>query len=546
MSYQVIARKFRPQNFNELQGQEHISRTLRRALESGRIHHAYLFTGGRGVGKTSTARILAKALNCTKGPTADPCGECKSCQEITQGISLDVREIDGASNTGVDDVRQIREDVRYLPTSGKYRIYIIDEVHMLSTSAFNALLKTLEEPPAHVIFIFATTEAHKILDTILSRCQRYDFRLLSHTQIFEQLEKICATEKIQITPAALHLLARQAAGSMRDAETLLEQVLPFSDGQLTDVIVTQCLGLIDRKVLNDTLEALADRKPTVLLDMARKLHEFGHDYKAFAQDLLTQLRNLSIVQIGARERASVKDLLDLPDDEFQSLENLSTRLSPEETQRLYRLLAQDFYEITHSPMPRMALEMTLLRMAQTPPLQDIAQLLDEVRALKGKTVAQSVPAPPRPSPQAQWHNSPSKPAPAPVAAVATNTPLWPRVIDSLKTTHRSLATTLQEARPESCTAQAIVIGVPPKSFLFETLKDPEHQRIIADTVFKLTEQRPTIDIKIIEGMTGPKTESQARGEEKQRLSQQLKDHPAVKDLQSVLGAEIQDVKHIDT
>ena len=250
VSYLVLARKYRPQRFDDLAGQEHVARTLTNAIELGRVHHAFLFTGARGIGKTSAARILAKALCCEKGPTANPCGECAICQSIASGQSVDVLEIDGASNTGVDDVRTLREGVRYLPAEARKKVYIIDEVHMLSTSAFNALLKTLEEPPPHVVFIFATTESHKIPATILSRCQRYDFKLLSTSALATHLSQILVKENIECEPEAVRLLAREAAGSVRDGLSLLDQVLAYvGKDKITRERVAEVLGVADRSLL---------------------------------------------------------------------------------------------------------------------------------------------------------------------------------------------------------------------------------------------------------------------------------------------------------
>jgi DNA polymerase-3 subunit gamma/tau len=250
VSYLVLARKYRPQRFDDLAGQEHVARTLTNAIALDRVHHAFLFTGARGIGKTSAARILAKALCCEKGPTANPCGTCSICQSIVNGQSVDVLEIDGASNTGVDDVRTLREGVRYLPAEARKKVYIIDEVHMLSTSAFNALLKTLEEPPAHVVFIFATTEAHKIPATILSRCQRYDFKLLSTSALTDHLARILTAEGIDHEPEAVRLLAREAAGSVRDGLSLLDQVLAYvGKDKLTRERVAEVLGVADRSLL---------------------------------------------------------------------------------------------------------------------------------------------------------------------------------------------------------------------------------------------------------------------------------------------------------
>ncbi len=257
MGYLVIARKWRPKQFEEVVGQEHITLTLQNAIKKDRVASAYLFSGPRGVGKTTTARILAKALNCEKGPTPQPCDSCTPCQEIAEGHSIDVLEIDGASNRGIDEVRSLRESTRYTPSNLRYKIYIIDEVHMLTTEAFNALLKTLEEPPPHVVFIFATTEANKVPATILSRCQRFDFRRIPQEKIVEQLKKICDQETIQIDDQALYLIARKSEGCMRDSQSLLDQVLSFSDHTVSKDDVISLLGIIQHDEFFTISEAIA-------------------------------------------------------------------------------------------------------------------------------------------------------------------------------------------------------------------------------------------------------------------------------------------------
>ena len=286
MSYQVIARKWRPKNFSELIGQKHISQTLENALKSDRMPHALLFTGPRGTGKTSTARILAKSLRCPESKNFVPCNDCSECDDINLGRAVNVVEIDGASNNGVDAIRELRETVGYMPSTGKYKVYIIDEVHMLSGSAFNALLKTLEEPPEHVIFVMATTEVQKIPATILSRCQRFDFRRIPLRLITDHLEDICKRESVSAETEALWLIARQGDGSMRDSQSLLEQVISFCDGKLTSAKVTEVLGLTDRSLLVKIIGALVDRNSQVALDVVHGLYNSGHDPSLFVKDLL--------------------------------------------------------------------------------------------------------------------------------------------------------------------------------------------------------------------------------------------------------------------
>ena len=540
MSYEVIARKFRPQTFSDVLGQSHITKTLERALETKRIHHAYLFAGARGVGKTSTARILAKALNCENGPTPTPCGICKSCKEITQGISLDVREIDGASNTGVDDIRQLREDVRYLPNQSPYRIYIIDEIHMLSTSAFNALLKTLEEPPEHIIFIFATTEPHKILDTILSRCQRYDFRLLSQTQIIKQLQLICQKETTSIDESALSLLAQEAKGSMRDAETLLDQVVSFTEEKITPEIVTACLGLMDRKLVIETLKAIVNRNARDVLTLVQQIFEFGHDIKKFTELLLSELRNLGVLKALDDNPENLKDLFHLSDTEKETLYELSAQTTLSDSQRLYRLLSEDFFSITHAPNQQIALEMSLLRLVQSPPLSEISDLIQELRGMKSQI------------PSKHFHSSSTHPVSSSKKQEVNPFPsdeiqdeihvkgdgFWKQFLNTLKKVDPALASALPNAHLIECSSEKIIFAVSPKSFLHEMLTEKSSKEHMIKAALKISGIRPIIDIRVEENAKKPKSENQ----EKRELTEQLKKHPVIQDFQTMFDAHIEDVK----
>jgi len=283
MSYLVLARKWRPQLFEEVIGQRHVTQTLQNAISQQRVAHAFLFTGARGVGKTSSARILAKALNCEKGLRTNPCNECASCQEITHGTSMDVIEIDGASNRGIDEIRELRENVRYTPAKSRYKVYIIDEVHMLTKEAFNALLKTLEEPPPHIVFIFATTEPHKIPATILSRCQRYDFKRIPFREVVESLKWIVEKEGIQISQRGLLSIAQGSEGSLRDAQSLLDQVIAYSGREIRDEDVVEVLGLIDRRVLSDSR--------FITLDMTSSISA-GNFFNIFAISSSSRLANI--------------------------------------------------------------------------------------------------------------------------------------------------------------------------------------------------------------------------------------------------------------
>lgn len=372
LSYQVIARKWRPQSFTDVVGQNHITQTLSNALKNGRLPHALLFTGPRGTGKTSSARILAKALRCPNAVDFVPCNTCDSCKEIASGSSIDVIEIDGASNNGVDSIRELRETVAFMPTSGKYKIYIIDEVHMLSTSAFNALLKTLEEPPAHVIFIMATTEVHKIPQTILSRCQRFDFRRISTRQITERLKLICDQDGVTAEEDALWVVARQGDGSMRDSQSLLDQVITFANGPLTRESVVAILGLTDRALLFDTLQALINRDTKATVAVIEKISTSGFEPHLFSQDLLEMIRNLLLVKVSGD---NITNILELPDSELKAFQELAAQLPEEDIHLLFDMALKGGSDIPRAQDPRIVLEVVLLRMASSPKLMDLKSFL---------------------------------------------------------------------------------------------------------------------------------------------------------------------------
>ena len=378
MSYLVLARKWRPQVFEDVIGQRPITQTLQNAISQKRVAHAFLFTGARGVGKTSTARILAKALNCETGPSLNPCNQCKTCHEISSGTSMDVIEIDGASNRGIDEIRELRENVRYTPAKSRHKIFIIDEVHMLTREAFNALLKTLEEPPPHIIFVFATTEPHKIPSTILSRCQRYDFKRIPLKEIVESLKKITEEEKVQISQRGLLYLARESEGSMRDAQSLLDQVISYAGKEIRDEDIVEVLGLVDQKILYDTLEAIADRDAGRCVDVVEQVYLYGYDVQHFCRELLHSLRNLILLKVSQHPG----HLIELPEEELQVLRKLAERFPFDHVNHLFNLLLKGEEEVAQSTFPRTMLEITLIRMATLRPVLAIEDILKKLEGLE--------------------------------------------------------------------------------------------------------------------------------------------------------------------
>jgi DNA polymerase-3 subunit gamma/tau len=431
MSYLAIARKYRPATFADIVGQDHVVRTLSNAIESGRIHHAYLFCGARGVGKTTAARALAKGLNCVNGPTATPCGVCVSCVEIAAGSSPDLIEIDGASNNSVEDVRELRDTVGYAPTRGKYKIYLVDEVHMLSKAAFNALLKTLEEPPPHVVFLFATTEPNRILDTILSRVQRFDFKRIGIEPVAERLAAIAQAERVTLSDAALRLVARAGEGSMRDAQSLLDKVLSFAgaSGAVTDAAVAEALGLVDRTLLHAFVRGLLTGDPEASLDAVARVYEQGYELSELTSDALELLRDGAFVSLSEGARRHV----DRSADELGRLEDLVRDVPLEVITRTFHALLDVHDQVSRAARPRIVLEMAVARLATRRPVEPVSGLLARLEELERRTrtggpVPRSAPGPrapsPPPSPRASSRPAPAKktaPAPAPSPEPAPQT-----------------------------------------------------------------------------------------------------------------------------
>jgi len=374
----VLARKWRPERFGELVGQEHVTRTLIEALKRGRIAHAFLFAGIRGVGKTTAARILARCLNCETGPSPEPCGECAACQEIRTGRSLDVVEIDGATYRKIDDARAIIENLSYRPARDRFKIYIIDEAHQLTDQAFNALLKTLEEPPAHVKFILATTEPQKMPETILSRLQRYDFRRIAYATVVERLKDLASREGVEAEEGALRLLAREAGGSMRDAERMLETAVASSGGTVSEAGVAASLGVASREAVLRLCDSILGKDAARALAGVRELHRRGANLESLGRDLLETLRNLAAAKLPAEGAQSPLD--ELPDHEAAEIRKLAAGASARDLMRLFRLMAGAQEEIMRSPYPDLLLEMAVIRMASLAPVMDADELM---RAIGG-------------------------------------------------------------------------------------------------------------------------------------------------------------------
>ena len=380
MEYLVLARKFRPQTFEDVAGQEHVVKTLRNAIGQGRVAHAFLFSGPRGVGKTSVARILAKSLNCEKGLTAIPCNVCANCREITDGTQLDVREIDGASNRGIDEIRELRESVRFAPAASRYKIYIIDEVHMLTREAFNALLKTLEEPPAHVIFIFATTEIHKVPATILSRCQCYDFRRISLTEITANLGRVAAAEEIRISPAALSWIAEAGDGSMRDAQSVFDHVISYAGMNINDNDVEEILGLSDRKYLFRLSASVLAGDAGACLIILEEAYLAGLDMKHFYQMLLRHFRNMLLVKITSGGGSS----FDIAPEQIAMLKEQILNTTRETLQRYVEILLAEEDSFRRSQETRLKLETIIVRMAYLEPIIPIGEIMSTIEAIEQK------------------------------------------------------------------------------------------------------------------------------------------------------------------
>jgi len=554
MAYLVLARKYRPATFSEVVGQQHVTRTLRNALKSGRLGHAFLFSGLRGVGKTSVARILAKTLNCTdEGHTDEPCGRCESCLEIDEGRSLDVVEMDAASHTGVDDIRELRESVMYAARENKYKVYIIDEVHMLSKNAFNALLKTLEEPPPRVVFVLATTEPHKVPVTIHSRCQRYDFRRISSADIAEHLAGICKKEGVTITRDSLRRIAIAAEGSLRDSQSLLDQVLSYAGDQVTDEDVGVVLGSLDRDKLLQILTACVDSDPGTALKVLGEMIDNGADAVRITLDLLELIRSLMILV----EVENPADLVDLPEGELASLGSLAGHADPALLRMQFALLARGEERLRRSPQPRIHLELALVHMAR---VREIVPL-GAGGSSPGTGSAGSVPSGGKPRgvapPEESIQETASRPEPgtppdhnaAPAfAGIETPQETWEQLLEFINGQAPGIGSMLEQLIPRNMAGEELIIGGRRGEIYLEVLQEKEKTEELK-TLLKEFFNRE-MRVKFVEMEAEERARNHNAVEKRQlresdlarKIKKETREHPMVKEALDLFDGELKTVK----
>ena len=542
MAYQVIARKWRPQTFDEVTGQEPITRTLRNAIEHRRLHHAYLFSGARGVGKTTSARLLAKALNCHKSsePTPAPCRSddptaCPSCREITESRSIDVQEIDAASNTGVDNVREaIIASVGIAPARDRYKIFIIDEVHMLSGAAFNALLKTLEEPPPRVVFIMATTEKHKVPETILSRCQQFEFRTIATAKILERLKLIAKEEKISIPEDALREIARTGEGSMRDAQSALDQVISFAGTKIKKEDVEMALGVAGADILTRVIDSIATNTPAAAITVVDDIVMRGHDLRNFCRDLLAHFRDLLVTKVSGNE-----ELLESAVCDIAELKRQAALFSESDLVRFFHSLSETETKLRAATQPRYQLEVGIVKLMELRGVETIGELLQRLNALEsgsGSPSSQSGPGPVSSKTPSRSAGSSFVAAAAVAPALETPEPGEPALpLDRVKAVletqrKRWLITALDGAQVAAIENGELYVEFAPESrLLHETLSKPDNAKFLKDACREVTGQDTRINIQLKDprATNEPLSKQDEERVEKERLFEEAENDRAV-------------------
>jgi DNA polymerase-3 subunit gamma/tau len=560
MSYEVIARRWRPKAFEAVVGQRHVTETLKNAIASDRLAHALLFTGPRGVGKTTTARIVAKALNCAQGPSPAPCGACPTCEEIAAGRSLDCIEVDAASNTQVEKTRDLLETVQYAPGRGRHKVYIIDEAHMLSMSSFNALLKTLEEPPPRVIFILATTEPHRIPATIHSRCQRHDFRLLGVAEIGDRLAEIAAAEGATADEGAVALLSQAAAGSLRDAQSLLDQAIACLGTTLSADRVADLLGLVRAEVLAEAADAILAREVGRALSLVDRLAGHGQDLRQFTLELCAHLRDLMVVKACA----APGPLLETARVPVETCRTQAGRTSLAELEVMIRTLQRAENEMRRATQPRLLLELALLRLAEVRHLTDLGSILDRLATMEGRLGGEqgktpppqaelslfsagpprrpeSSPPPPRPAgkPLAMTKeaDAPTTTPPAPTTAAVPTEGLaggWATAIESLRSRKR-LASVLAEVKPVAMEGDRLILEVPNgNAFVRDTLEDVETRRALGEAASATYGGRIRVEYRFTAADPGRALAPDLAG----RGPARPQDHPLVREALILFGGSV--------
>ena len=554
MSYLVLARKWRPQKFEEVVGQQPIIQTLQNAIQSKRVAHAFLFAGPRGVGKTSVARILAKALNCVTGPTSTPCNQCDACLEITKTIAPDVFEIDGASNTGVDHVRDLQETVKYLPQKYRYKIYIVDEVHMLSTPAFNAFLKTIEEPPAHVIFIFATTEPHKIIETVIDRCQRYDFKKIPSLLIFDKLQALARDEKITISPSALQLISREADGSLRDAQSLLDQVITYAGKDVKDEDVAEILGIVDTKVLFEISQAVFTQDLKKCLELIENVFSYGVDVRQFYRGLLEHFRNLTVAKISTNSQL----FSDISPKEIEELTGQIRKVSLEKLQLVLKSLIESEEYIYRAPLPRVILEAIILRLATIPPVDSFKKILERMGKLQGKLGSSVQPSPVTSSGAVSGSQKqillPTSIEENPTFSSSESNDntrghdisiekTWRELLAFIRVKKPPLASLLEHGILVRLASGFIEIGFPKKSFFLERIQDQTKKQELTHVCEEFFGEKKKVTIQVVTTPGEEKKDTHLTlAQKNEKIRKEAKNHPLVKEALTIFEGSITEIK----